>query len=188
MKKEHQWQEEIDLLKTIVEQKTKLEHTIKWGGDVYTHQGRNIIGISGFKNHFGIWFFNGVFINDHKNVFVNAQEEKTNAMLQWRMTSKADIDEKTLLDYIAQAIKNEEAGIKWTPKKSEKKEATGLLAEALNADKVFKTHFDALTPGKQKEYIEHVASAKKIETQQARIDKIKPIILEGKGLNDKYKK
>ncbi|MFN3801417.1 DUF1801 domain-containing protein [Belliella pelovolcani] len=66
MKKEHNWQEEIDLLKSIVEQKTKLEHTIKWGGDVYTHEGRNIIGISGFKNYFGIWFFNGVFINDHK--------------------------------------------------------------------------------------------------------------------------
>jgi uncharacterized protein YdeI (YjbR/CyaY-like superfamily) len=159
-----------------------------WGGDVYTHEGKNIIGISGFKNHFGIWFFNGVFINDHQNVFINAQEEKTNAMLQWRMTSIEDIDEKTLLDYIFQAIKNEEAGIRWTPKKSEKKQVSGLLAETLKKDKAFRTCFEALTPSKQKEYIEHVTSAKKVETQQARIDKIKPLVLEGKGLNDKYKK
>jgi len=188
MSKEQKWQEELDLLKSIVEQKTSLEHTIKWGGDVYTYNDKNIIGLSGFKSYFGIWFFNGIFINDHQNIFINTQEEKTNAMLQSRMTSKEDIDEKTLLDYIAQAIKNEEAGIKWTPKKSEKKEISGLLAEVLKTDKEFQKHFTDLTPGKQKEYIEHINSAKRIETQQVRINKIKPMILEGKGLNDKYKK
>ena len=50
-----------------------------------------------------------------------------------------------------------------------------------------KAVFEKLTPGKQKEYIEYINSAKKEETKKDRLEKITPLILEGKGLNDKYK-
>ena len=46
----------------------------------------------------------------------------------------------------------------------------------------------ALTPGRQREYNDHVGSAKREATQLARLDKIRPLVLAGKGLHDKYRK
>lgn len=48
MKKE-QWNEEIALLKSLAE-RTELEHRIKWGIDVYTLEGKNVMGIAPFKS------------------------------------------------------------------------------------------------------------------------------------------
>ncbi|MEL7473318.1 MAG: YdeI/OmpD-associated family protein, partial [Planctomycetota bacterium] len=42
-------------------------------------------------------------------------------------------------------------------------------------------------PGKQRQYNEHVSEAKREETKLKRVEKIKPMILEGVGLHDKYK-
>jgi len=63
-----------------------------------------------------------------------------------------------------------------------------FLAKALESDAVLKASFEQLTPGKQKEYAEHIGGAKREQTQIERLAKIRPMILEGKGLNDKYKK
>ena len=47
--------------------------------------------------------------------------------------------------------------------------------------------FDALTPGKQREYAKYVAEAKREETRLSRTKKIMPMIKAGKGLNDRYR-
>ena len=74
------------------------------------------------------------------------------------------------------------------PQKSVPKEVNGILNETLNQDDKLFTSFKALTPGKQKEYIEYIDEAKQEKTKISRIEKIKPMIMEGKGLNDKYRK
>jgi uncharacterized protein YdeI (YjbR/CyaY-like superfamily) len=109
-----QWAEEITLLKSLAE-KTELEHSIKWGIDVYTYKGKNVMGVAPFKNYVGIWFYNGVFMNDPNNVFINAQKGKTKALRQWRFKSKEDIDPKMVLGYIHEAIENEKVGIRLVP-------------------------------------------------------------------------
>ncbi|MBT8384363.1 MAG: DUF1801 domain-containing protein, partial [Bacteroidia bacterium] len=38
---------------------TGLIETIKWGMPTYTLQNKNIVGMSAFKSHCGIWFFQG---------------------------------------------------------------------------------------------------------------------------------
>ncbi len=53
--------------------------------------------------------------------------------------------------------------------------------------KSLKSAFEKLTPGKQKEYNLYIDEAKQEKTKISRIEKIKPLILEGKGLHDKYK-
>ena len=85
------WLEEIEALKSILV-KTDLVETTKWGGIVYTWNNRNIIGIGGFKDYFTIWFFNGVFLSDEKNVLVNAGEGVTKGLRQWRFTSKEEVN------------------------------------------------------------------------------------------------
>ena len=44
-----------------------------------------------------------------------------------------------------------------------------------------------MTLGKRKEYAAYVIEAKREETKVKRLEKIKPMILEGIGLNDKYR-
>ncbi|WP_312186247.1 YdeI/OmpD-associated family protein, partial [Sphingobacterium sp.] len=62
-----------------------------------------------------------------------------------------------------------------------------LFLETLQADKLFNDSFQALTPGKRKEYIEYIEEAKQEKTKMSRMEKIKPLIFAKKGLNDKYK-
>ena len=184
--KTNQWSEELDLLHSIV-QKKPLALTHKWGGDVYTYRGKNLIGLAGFKNYFCIWFFNGVFLKDEAGVLVNAQESVTKAMRQWRFERKEDVDEKLVLRYLQESMENQEKGLVLKPKKKVV-EPSSFFTDYLKADKELKKAFDALTLGKQKEYIEYIDTAKQEKTKLLRFDKSKPLIQEGIGLNDKYKK
>lgn len=186
MEPDKYWHEELELLKSII-RKTGLEETIKWGTEVYTYKGKNVVGVVGFKRFVTLWFYNGVFLNDHHNVLINAQEGKTKALRQWRFTSKNEINEKLILEYIHEAIRNEEAGKSWTPTKSGPAEVPELLRHSLASVPQLKKAFEKLTPYKQKEYIGHLQEAKRDETRQARLQKIIPMILQGIGLHDKYK-
>lgn len=170
--------------------KTEVEETIKWGMPVYTVDGKNVLGIGAFKNHFGIWFYQGALLQDKHGKLINAQEGKTVAMRQWRMESEQEIDEKMLLQYILEAIENQKMGRVINPSKPVRKTPPipRELKDRFAESKELAMSFKDLTPGKQKEYIEYVDEAKKAETKMARLDKITPMILEGLGLNDKYKK
>jgi uncharacterized protein YdeI (YjbR/CyaY-like superfamily) len=181
----HLWVEELDLLISIIN-KTPLVETIKWGAPVYTYNGKNVLGVMGFKNFFTLWFYKGFFLKDEACVLINANEENTKSLRQWRFTTKEDIDEKLVLRYINEAIEIEEAGLELKPEKRIVAIPEALQA-ALNASPALAEAFAKLTPGRQKDYNEHIASAKQEKTQLARLEKIKPMIMSGIGLNDKYK-
>jgi uncharacterized protein YdeI (YjbR/CyaY-like superfamily) len=184
--KNDQWTEELGLLRAIV-LKTELVETNKWGGEVYTINNKNVLGIGGFKNYFTLWFWNGVFLKDEAQVLVNANEGITKALRQWRFTSASEINEKLILHYINEAIANEKAGLSLKP---EKKEAMpcAFFQAALDKNITLKTALEQLTPFKQKEYWEYMATAKQEKTKFTRLEKIAPMILEGIGFNDKYRK
>ena len=61
------------------------------------------------------------------------------------------------------------------------------LEMAFDNNSELQTSFNTLTPGKQREYCEHIASAKRETTKLSRIEKITPMVLNGVGLHDKYK-
>ncbi len=165
---------------------TELEEKMKWGIPTYCLKNKNVIGIGAFKTYAGIWFFNGVFMKDEANVLINAQEGKTKGMRQWRFKSIAEIDESLLKSYIDEAIQNQKQGKEI---KAEKKALTipDELKEALASDGQLSEAFEGLSLSCRREYAEYIAEAKKLETKQKRLEKIKPMILEGSGLNDKYK-
>ncbi len=167
---------------------TELEETVKWKMPTYTINGKNVIGISAFKNHFGMWFFNGALLKDTHNVLKNAQEGKTQAMRQLRFETINDIDENLVLEYIKEAIENQKKGL---VVKFDRKPKELILSDELNSsfanDAEFKKAFYSLTPGKQREYADYITEAKRLETKLKRIEKITPMILNGIGLNDKYK-
>ncbi|HLF53071.1 YdeI/OmpD-associated family protein [Flavobacterium sp.] len=183
--KENSWAEEIELLNSIVA-KTELIETTKWGGTVFTVNGKNVLGIGGFKNYFTIWFFNGVFLKDEKQVLVNAQEGVTKSLRQWRFTSKDEVNETLILSYIKEAIENENAGKVSQPIKKEAL-VSEFLQKELDNNPTLAEAFLLFSPYKQREFLEYVESAKRDETKISRIEKIIPMILENIGLNDKYR-
>lgn len=183
--KVNSWSEELEFLKSIIA-KTELIETSKWGGCVYVLDNKNVVGIGGFKNYFTIWFFNGVFLKDEKKALVNAQEGVTKSLRQWRFTSKDDVNESLVLEYIQEAIENEKQGIK-SPKAEVTIEMPEIFQKELELNKNLKEAFLKFSPYKQKEFLEYIALAKREETKRSRIEKIKPMILENIGLNDKYR-
>ena len=185
--KVNSWSEELEFLKSIIA-KTELIETTKWGGCVYVLDNKNVIGIGGFKNYFTIWFFNGVFLKDEKKVLVNAQEGVTKSLRQWRFTSKDDIVEALILDYVHEAIENEKQGkIIKTQNAGVTIEMPEIFQNELDLDKNLAEAFLKFSPYKQKEFLEYIVEAKREETKRSRIEKIKPMILENIGLNDKYR-
>ena len=62
------------------------------------------------------------------------------------------------------------------------------LEKAFGTQTGLKDAFSKLSPGKQKEYCEYIASAKQEATRISRLEKCIPLILNGSGLNDKYRK
>jgi uncharacterized protein YdeI (YjbR/CyaY-like superfamily) len=183
--KVNSWSEELELLKAILA-KTELTETTKWGGPVYVLDGKNVIGVGGFKNYFTIWFFNGVFLRDEKKVLVNAQEGVTKSLRQWRFTSKEEVNETAILDYILEAIANEKQGKSIKPEKG-KVFVSDFFEKELDSNPILKEAFYKFSPYKQKEFLEYIETAKREETKRSRIEKIKPMILENIGLNDKYR-
>ena len=59
---------------------------------------------------------------------------------------------------------------------------SGEFAEALAANPKARAGFDGLTPGRKREYVRWIRSAKREETRLRRIAKALPLLEEGKGL------
>lgn len=163
------------------------QEDFKWQFPVYTIKGKNVFGICKFKNHFGVWFFNGVFLKDPKNMLENAQEGKTKGMRHWKFYSVDDIDEKGVLTYMLEAVVNQEKGLEVKAEKTKKEYIPALLQAELDKNSSLKNSFASFTPYKQKEFCEYVAEAKQEKTQLRRLEKILPMIEKGVGLNDGYR-
>ncbi|MBM1106391.1 YdeI/OmpD-associated family protein [Aurantibacter crassamenti] len=184
---EHQFAKGIQILREIA-LKANAEEFFKWQAPVYGIDGKNVFWIARFKNHFGIGFFNGVFLSDPKKVLINVQKG-TKAMRHWHFKSVEEIDEIAVLNYIKESIENQKKGLVLAPVKKKKAKIIipKLLKDALVKNTVANKNFKSLTPYKQKEYTEYIAQAKQEKTKLSRLEKIIPMLEAGKGLNDRYR-
>ena len=166
---------------------TELIETIKWGMPTYTLHNKNIVGMSAFKHHCGIWFFQGSLLLDAEGVLINAQEGKTNAMRQWRFTSESKIDKKLVIKYLEEAIENEKKGLK-VKRINKPLVIPPQLENIFKSNKDVEMSFKALTLGKKREFAEYIMEAKREITKEKRLEKIIPMIMNRIGLNETYKK
>ncbi|MFD0864145.1 YdeI family protein [Sungkyunkwania multivorans] len=183
-----EWIPAINMLRAIFDT-TEMIETLKWSIPTYTVNGKNVAGIGAFKSYVGIWFFQGVFLKDEKNVLINAQEEKTVALRQWRFQSIEEIakQEKPIKAYLHEAIQNQKDGKEIKPQKKKTASVPPELVDAFSRDASLKIAFDKFTPFKQREFSEYIAAAKREATKLSRLEKIIPMIKDGIGLNDKYR-
>ena len=184
--KHSDWESELRELREMI-LTTDVEETIKWGAPVYTVNGKNVLGLAAFKQHAAIWFFQGALLREHTALLENAQEGKTKALRQVRIEKGQKIPVSQLRNYVLEAIQNQKEGKEIKPERKKELEVPGELSVALSNDKELQAAFEKLTPGKQREYCEYIAEAKREATKQSRLEKIIPMIQAGSGLYDKYK-
>lgn len=179
-----QWQKEFEKLRAIALE-TQLAEDLKWGCPCYTYEGKNIFLIHGFKEYCALLFFKGALMKDPANILIQ-QTENVQAARQIRFTDLQQILdlEKTLKEYMFEAVEVEESGAKVEMKKTKEFEMPEEFQQRLDEDSVLKEAFETLTPGRQRAYLLYFSSAKQSSTRTSRIEKYIPEILNGKGLND----
>ncbi len=179
------WKEETILLREICLE-CGLEENFKWMHPCYTFQGKNIVLIHGFKEYCALLFHKGALLNDANNLLIQ-QTENVQSARQIRFRNKQEIvDLKVVIKtYIFEAIEVEKAGLEVKMKKTSEYEIPQELEEALKSNPELETAFYDLTLGRQRGYLLYFSQAKQSKTRISRIEKAKPKIFEGKGLNDR---
>lgn len=183
--KTQKWQEEVKKLRTIILE-CGLTEELKWGKPFYTFQESNVVVIWGFKEHCALGFCKGALLNDADGILLKPGEN-TQAVRKIRFTNLREIVamEPVLKAYIHEAIEVEKSGLEVNYKKASEFIIPAELQNKLDETPALKAAFDALTPGRQRGYILYFSAPKQSKTRESRVEKCRPQILSGKGLNDR---
>jgi len=177
------WHNELVLLRSIILD-CGLTEEVKWSCPCYTYNNKNVLMLGAFKAYCFISFFKGALLNDSKNILDKAGENSQHGRLI-KFTKESDIAamEKTIKQYIKQAIEIEKAGLK-VETIANQEPIPVEFKEAMDENPELKSAFFALTPGRQRSWVLHFSSAKQAQTRISRIEKCTPKILQGKGFHD----
>jgi uncharacterized protein YdeI (YjbR/CyaY-like superfamily) len=179
------WQKETDKLRKIALD-CDLTEELKWSKSCFTFQKKNVAIIIPLKESCAFSFFKGALLKDSKHILQEIGEH-TQAGRWIKLTSVREIAalQSTLTSYLYEAIQLEESGKKVELKKSSEFPVPQELQSLLDNDAVLRTAFEALTPGRRKSYIFHISSAKQVQTREARAERCAPMILNGRGFNER---
>jgi uncharacterized protein YdeI (YjbR/CyaY-like superfamily) len=186
-------QEAAEFAKPILKHLRKLVHTgcpeveetLKWGMPAFVYKGI-VCGMAAFKQHctFGFW--------KHSLLFTSNKREEEGGMGQFgRITALKDLPaDKVLLDYIKEAARLNEEGIK-VVKAPKRKTAKPVvvphdLASGLEQNKKAQQTFASFSLSHQREYVEWLTEAKREETRLKRLETTLAWLAEGKPRNWKY--
>lgn len=175
------WPEEMRLLRPIL-LSCGLAEDIKWGKPCYSATDRNIVIMQEMNEFLSLMFFKGALLAEPHNVL---PEQGPNSRSARRMvfTTVDEVDRsgEVISSYVAEAISVEDRGLQVAA-------APSLvlgeeLQQRLGTDPALKAAFEALTPGRQREY-NVVSDAKQASTRHARIDKYAAKIFAGRGMRE----
>lgn len=176
------WPEEIVALRPML-LACGLDEEIKWAKPCYSHLGNNIVIMQEMKNFLALMFFKGALLSDPLSV-LESQGPNSRSARRMCFRSVDDVARlaETVTAYIEEAKAISEAGLEIGP--APELELVVELQTRLDADPALRSAFDALTPGRQREYHLHISSAKQSSTRSSRVEKYVPQILDGKGMRD----
>ena len=176
------WPEEMAEVRAIL-LGCGLTEDLKWGKPCYSHEGRNIVILQEMKAFLALMFFKGALLDDPAGV-LEEQGPNSRSALRIRFTSVDDVAglADVVKAYVDQAIDVEDAGMEVGP--APELRLVEELQRRLDEDPVLRSAFEALTPGRQREYNLYFSDAKQAKTREARVEKHTQKILDGKGLRD----
>lgn len=182
--KVHSWTDELQFLRQLALDSGLVEES-KWGVPCYTHNNKNVLIVSAFKDYCALSFFKGVLLKDSHQILIQQGENSQSARIvkvtkDTELTALAPI----LKSYIDEAIAVEQSGAKVVFKEHTVHDLPIELIQVLDEDPGYHAAFFALTPGRQRGYAMHFAQPKKVETRLARIERCRDKIFDGIGLNE----
>ncbi len=183
LRKAKTWREESEKLRMILLD-CPLTEELKWGEPCYTFQGKNVVLIGGFKEYCTLLFFKGALLSDPHGLLVAPGKTQAGRQIRFAGLQEIVAMETILKTYIHEAIEVEKAGLKVKLKKHSEYKIPEELKKRLDEMPRLKAAFEALTPGRQRAYMFHVAAPKQSKTRESRVEKCMKQILAGKGLND----
>ena len=180
------WKAEIAAMKRVLEGLAMKEER-KWGQPTYTVDGGNVVIIQCFKEYFALGFFQGALLKDPKKVLVQLGQVQAGRVMKFTSAKEIAAQAATIKAYVREAIAVAKAGLRVKPKTTADFPVPDELVERFRKNPRFKSAFEALTPGRQRSYLHHFATAKRSATRAARIDKAMPAIFEGRGFLERPK-
>jgi uncharacterized protein YdeI (YjbR/CyaY-like superfamily) len=178
------WQNETDNLRKIVLDCDLVEE-LKWGKPCFTCQKKNVAIIIPLKDACALSFFKGALLKDPQHILQKIGEAQAGRWIKFTSPKEISALQPTLRSYIYEAIEVEESGKKVPLKKASEYVVPEELQVRLNAAPELKAAFEALTPGRRKSCIFHVSGAKQAKTRAVRAEKCVPMILSGRGFNER---
>jgi uncharacterized protein YdeI (YjbR/CyaY-like superfamily) len=178
------WQKETDELRKIVLDCDLVEE-LKWGKPCFTYQKKNVAIIIPLKDACALSFFKGALLKDPKHILQKIGQAQAGRWIKFTSPKEISALKGTLRSYIYEAVEVEETGKKVPLKKISEYVVPEELQVRLNAAPELKAAFEALTPGRRKSYMFHVSGAKQAKTRAARAEKCVPMILSGRGFNER---
>ncbi|MDA0974000.1 MAG: YdeI/OmpD-associated family protein [Bacteroidetes bacterium] len=162
-----------------------LEEALKWRMPCYSYKGM-VCSLGVFKNFTTLWFPKGALLCDPDGLLIQAQES-TKGMRSMRFESEDDLDLALVIRYVKEAMLLNEKGLSIPTMKKEQLQLSKAFKEALDQNPKAKTHFQAFSMSKQREYVDWINSAKREGTREKRILKSIEMLEKGLGKEDKYR-
>ncbi len=178
------WGDEARALRAIVLD-AGLEETWKWKQPCYVHADTNVAMISTFTRHASLSFFAGVLLDDPDGVLTTPGANSQSAR-QLRVVSVDDVErlEPEIRRLLRQAKRHAAAGTRVEFTAKDELELPVELAARFDDVEGLEAAFLALTPGRQRGFVLHIAGAKQAATRAKRVDGHLDRILAGKGIHD----
>jgi uncharacterized protein YdeI (YjbR/CyaY-like superfamily) len=177
------WRSETAALKKIALARGLIEE-LKWGKPCFTWQKKNVAIVIPLKEACAFSFFKGALLSDPNRILQKIGQAQAGRWIKFTSLKEISALRNILASYIDESVALEESGKKVPLKKISDYAVPEELQLRLNADPGLKAAFEALTPGRRKTHIFHVAGAKQAKTREARAEKCVPVILKGRGFNE----
>jgi uncharacterized protein YdeI (YjbR/CyaY-like superfamily) len=164
--------------------------TIKWGFPSFDYKGP-MCSMASFKQHCAFGFWKTSIMKDPNKIFNRGEKTAMGTFGPIKGINDLPKD-KILIEYIKQAVKFNEEGVK-LPAKTKPKQQKELIipdyfTKALNKSKKALNTFVNFSPSKKREYVEWITEAKTDETRNKRLGTAVEWISEGKSRNWKYER
>lgn len=178
------WQSETASLRRIL-LGCGLTEELKWSKPCFTFQEKNVAIVIPLKDTCALSFFKGALLADPARILQKIGDSQAGRWIKFTSSKEIAALRTTLKSYIFEAIEMEQSGKMVRLKKISEYTIPEELQAKLNAEPKLKAAFEALTPGRRKSYILHVSDAKQSKTRAARAEKCAPLILSGRGFNER---
>src|SRR5579862_9592404 len=111
------WESEIAEMRRVLAG-FEMQEECKWGKPTYTVDGKNIVIMQGFKEYFGLAFFQGALLKDPKKALVQLGQVHAGRVMKFTSVKDIKAQAATIKAYVREAIAVEKAGLRMKQKRT----------------------------------------------------------------------